>query len=268
MITQAPECQHKADPSNTAVCRKCGEAMPGASVDIASAFESGTPPVSAAQSASSTGMACIRCGADLVAGSVCCEACGLGVTWAGSTPHQELAVAPEPVATSAAFTSPPLPVSVGDAHPSSPTKLLPDLDALSPVVGTGFITVVVRCNRDIHDRASHPEYPAPTDPTAHTYNIRGARAVLGRPNGDDTHDNGPDRILAFDNAVSEEHAVFERLDDGTWEIRDYSRNGTRLNHVKLPRQEIAAPTGSGHPIATGDVVWCGYFTEIEIVALG
>src|SRR5579859_1294474 len=111
---------HKADPSNPGFCRKCGEPMPGSEGTIAAAFEAA--PVAGPPS---TGLACLRCGAVLSEGSACCEACGLTVTWTGSQPHQEMAdVRPTPT-------------------PTAPASI-------------GHLKVVVRVNRDIHDRTAHP----------------------------------------------------------------------------------------------------------------
>jgi hypothetical protein len=252
---------HKADPSNPGFCRKCGEPMPGSEDAIAAAFEA-APPVGAA---GSTGLACLRCGAVLIEGSACCEACGLAVTWAGSQPHQELPITP--TAAPASTRVPP-----ASATPLTHTSVLVDPDLLpgtaaSTPAGVGHLKVVVRVNRDIHDRAAHPEYPAPYDLSAHVFEIDGSRAELGRPTGEPAHDDAPNRIIARDDAVSSDHATFERLPDGAWEIRDHSRNGTRVNHARLVRQDLSAAAGSGTTLKAGDVVWTGYYTEIELVEL-
>jgi hypothetical protein len=232
MATDTDTHVHKADPSNPGFCRKCGEPMPGSEDAIAAAFE--VPPP--AGPAASTGLACLRCGAVLIEGSACCEACGLTVTWTGSQPYQVLPdVAPAPDRAAAA--------------------------------AIGHVKVVVRVNRDIHDRTAHPEYPAPYDLSAHAFEIEGSRAELGRPSGEPALDQAPNRILAQDDAVSKDHATFERLPNGTWEIRDHSRNGTRLNHARLMRQDLSAAAGAGTILKPGDVVWAGYYTEIELVEL-
>jgi hypothetical protein len=144
--------------------------------------------------------------------------------------------------------------------------LLPTAAAGAPTA-VGHLKLVVRVNRDIHDRAAHPEYPAPYDLSAHAFEIAGSRAELGRPTGEPAHDQAPNRIIARDDAVSSDHATFERRPDGTWEIRDHSRNGTRLNHARLVHQDASAAVGSGTTLTTGDVVWVGYYTEIELVEL-
>jgi hypothetical protein len=290
MATDTDTHVHKSDPSNPGFCRRCGEPMPGSEDTIVAAFEA-SPPAGAV---ASTGLACLRCGAVLIDGSVCCEACGLPVAWTAGRPRQQLPTqAPAmPAPGAAPPTAPPVapptvppvapptaasvaqpaaasvaqPAAASGAPPAGPPVAAPAVPSVAPA-GVGHLKLVVRINRDIHDRAAHPEYPAPYDLTAYTFEIDGPRAELGRPTGEPAHDAAPNRILARDDAVSSEHATFERLPDGTWEIRDHSRNGTRLNHAKLSHHDASEPAGVGATLTVGDVVWAGYYTEIELVEL-
>ena len=257
-------CVHREDKANPGFCRKCGAPMPGSEDAIAAVFEAAPPAAAAA----GTGAACLRCGAEMTVGDKCCEACGLPVTWTGSTPHQER---PPFGQRPAGGPSVVLPAAAGG--PVGPTSVLADPDlrpaagTAGDATGTGRIKLIVRVNRDIHDRAAHPEYKAPYDLGAYTFEIDGPRAELGRPTGEPLHDQAPNRILAQDEAVSGEHATFERLADGTWEIRDHSRNGTRLNRSKLTHHDPSEPAGSGVTLKVGDVIWAGYYTEIEVTFL-
>src|SRR5437870_2422488 len=108
MATDTDAHVHKADPSDPGFCRKCGEPMPGSEDAIAAAFEAAPPAAPAA----STSLACRRCGAVLIEGSACCEACGLTVTWTGSQPHQELPAMPGVLAAAAPASTPPSHTSV------------------------------------------------------------------------------------------------------------------------------------------------------------
>jgi hypothetical protein len=268
---------HKATKKDPSTCRICGAPMGDDDAAIAASFDAALAASPATTGGTLiTGSKCIQCGADLptpMPGQElpkCCEACGLLITWENNQPHQELTqtVAPTtPVSTNGTGTS--QQTSRADANPTRPTSLLADPDTLptAPAANSGYFQAIVRCNRDIHNRQRHPDYPAPYDPTPHTFEVHGPKVLFGRAMGEEPHDSEPDRVVAYDNAVSEDQATFERLDDGTWELRVHGRNPTWLNHASVARQDPNDPAGTGHPVKSGDVLWAGYYTELEIVAL-
>ncbi|MDF5733627.1 MAG: FHA domain-containing protein [Rhizonema sp. PD38] len=68
----------------------------------------------------------------------------------------------------------------------------------------------------------------------------------------------PEVALNFDSAVSQRHALLNRLRDGSFVLRDIdSTNGTKLNGVELtPMVDV--------PIKDGDEFTLGHWTRIEV----
>lgn len=225
-------------------CDRCGAPIaPAAAPPPPGAPPSGSPATATLDAAAAGGdldtstsahqQPCPQCGAPRTGDDRYCEGCGYD------------------------FVSAPAPIEV-------PGGEAPGAGAPGDGPAAAVWEAVASADRAQFDRLAPAELKFPGDYTERRFPLVGAKVVIGR-----THppEPPPDINLAGapeDPAVSHKHAVLERRQDGSYQLRDLgSTNGTTLNDDPTPISPEA-----GAPLAEGDRIHVGAWTTLTLRRTG
>ncbi len=229
-------CPNGHDSTWDDYCSSCGAAMGGAAGAEAQAA-TGAPEANA-------GAGCPNCAETFAPTAVFCENCGYDFL-AGSMPGALSDPDPTIAGPAAALDDSATPAS--DPASGAPTRW----------------ELVVSIDRAYFDRMSAEgqlDFPDPL-PDATTVDLSLQKALLGRRS--ESRGVFPEiDVLALtgDPAVSTRHAMLERQSDGTYTITDLSStNGTYLGDA-----DTAVTAGVSTPLGTGDTVYLGAWTKVEL----
>jgi hypothetical protein len=221
-------------------CSECGAKIPGAPTTSSSQPLDATSGRSAGKPATEH---CPACAAPReIAGLAFCEMCG----W-------DFANGPAPGSAPAIAAAPPTDPAAETPAAETPAAEIPPAAAPAPAP-----TWTANVEVDLLLRQPSSPFPPPgilplavplTQPVSLIGRRSEARAIF------------PEIALAYDDAVSHRHALFQLDSQGALLLRDIgSSNGTRLNG-----QEIAPM--QDYPIHDGDQITLGHFTRITVKAV-
>lgn len=207
---------------------------------------------------------CPNCAEPHADSAVFCENCGYDFL-AGSMPGALSDPDPTVVGPEAALRDADSGDTDSDSADSDSSQTDgPSTDAGAAAENDGVAwQLVISVDRAYFDRMSAEgqlDFPDPV-PSAVTVDLSLQKALLGRRS--ESRGVFPEiDVLAItgDPAVSTRHAMLERQADGSYVIADLSStNGTYLGDA-----DTAIPAGVATPLSSGDVVYLGAWTKVEL----